>query len=252
MNADKTDSATPVALVTGGARGIGAHISRALARSGYHVAIGYSSRPQPAQAFADSLKEEGGFASIHQGNIGEPGDCERVVHEVMSSHGRIDVLVNNAGITVDKTVRRMSTEDWRAVVRVNLSGAFHMSKAVLDQMVERGFGRIINISSLIGQTGGFGQANYAASKSGLFGFTKSLALEVALKGVTVNCVAPGAIETEMLEAIPGEALDRMLEKIPMRRFGTGQDIARAVMFLADPEASYITGQVISVNGGWEM
>ena len=241
-----------VALVTGGARGIGAAISEGLARAGYHVAIGYSSRRDTAEKLADSLRVHGRSISIHQGNVGVPADCQRVVSEVIEVHKSIDVLVNNAGITVDKTVRRMSIEDWHAVLRVNLSGNFYMIKVVLEQMIERGFGRIINISSLIGQIGAVGQANYAASKSGLFGFSKSLALEVALKGVTVNCVAPGAIDTEMLAAVPKLALEKMIEKIPVKRLGTGHDIARAVLFLAAEDAGYITGQVISVNGGWDM
>lgn len=248
----KSLPARRVALVTGGARGIGGAISEGLARAGYHVAIGYSARRETAETLAESLRAEGLSISIHQGNVGDPVDCKRVVNEVIEAQKSIDVLVNNAGITVDKTVRRMSIEDWHAVLRVNLSGNFYMTKMVLDQMVERGFGRIINISSLIGQTGAAGQANYAASKSGLFGFSKSLALEVALKGVTVNCVAPGAIDTEMLAAVPKPVLEKMLEKIPVKRLGTGKDIARAVLFLADDDAGYITGQVISVNGGWEM
>jgi NAD(P)-dependent dehydrogenase (short-subunit alcohol dehydrogenase family) len=216
------------------------------------VAIGYSARRETAATLADSLCNDGGTVSIHQGNVGDPKDCRRVIDEVLAAEGRIDVLVNNAGVTVDKTVRKMSIDDWHAVLRVNLSGAFYMTKAVLDQMIEHNFGRIINISSLVGQTGAVGQANYAASKSGLFGFSRSLALEVALKGITVNCVAPGAIETEMLAAVPPNVLEKMVEKIPMRRLGSGEDIARAVSFLAADEAAYITGQIIAVNGGWEM
>ena len=252
MSMTNAHSPQRVALVTGGARGIGAAISEGLARAGYHVAIGYSSRRETAEKLAESLRADGRSISIHQGNVGDPADCKRVVSEVVEAHKSIDVLVNNAGITVDKTVRRMSIEDWHAVLRVNLSGNFYMTKMVLDQMIERGFGRIINISSLVGQTGAVGQANYAASKSGLFGFSKSLALEVALKGVTVNCVAPGAIDTEMLAAVPKPLLEKMIEKIPVRRLGSGKDIARTVLFLADDDAGYITGQVISVNGGWDM
>ena len=239
------------ALVTGGTRGIGAAISRALAGAGYNVAIGYSSRQAPAEALASELSAHAAV-SVHRGNVGDPQDCERVVDEVVARYGAVDILVNNAGITVDKTVRKMTNEDWHAVMRVNLSGNFYMTKTVLDGMVARQFGRIVNISSLIGQTGAVGQANYAASKSGMFGFTKSLALEVALKGITVNCVAPGAIDTEMLAGVPEPMLEKMLEKIPMRRLGKPEDIARAVMFLVDDAADYITGQVISVNGGWEM
>jgi acetoacetyl-CoA reductase len=241
-----------VAIVTGGARGIGAAITTALARSGVHVAAGYSRNAQAAEELAGKLGAEGASVSVHQGNVGEPADCNRVVDEVMKLRGRVDYLVNNAGITVDKTMRKMTIEDWHAVLRINLSGAFSMSKAVLEHMIDRGFGRIVNISSLIGQTGGIGQANYAASKSGLFGMTQSLAREVARKGITANCVAPGFIETEMVAAVPEEVLAKLLEGVPVGRLGQASEIARAVQFLVDDDAGYITGSVISVNGGLDM
>ncbi|MCW2721027.1 beta-ketoacyl-ACP reductase [Pseudonocardia sp.] len=241
-----------VALVTGGARGIGAAITTALARSGAHVAAGYSSNAKAAGELAGKLSAEGASVSVHQGNVGEPADCERVVSEVLDQRGRIDYLVNNAGITVDKTVRKMSVEDWHAVLRINLSGAFYMTKAVLDHMTGNSFGRIVNISSVIGQTGSVGQANYASSKAGLIGFSKSLAQEVARKGVTVNCVAPGYIETEMVAAMPPEVLEKLLTGVPVGRLGQASEIARAVQFLVDDEAGYITGSVISVNGGLDM
>jgi acetoacetyl-CoA reductase len=241
-----------VAIVTGGARGIGAAITTALARSGVHVAAGYSSNAQAADELAGKLQAEGASVSVHQGNVGEPADCNRVVDEVMTLRGRVDYLINNAGITVDKTMRKMTVEDWHAVLRINLSGAFYMSKAVLEHMLERGFGRIVNISSLIGQTGGIGQANYAASKSGLFGLSQSLAREVARKGITVNCVAPGFIDTEMVAAVPEEVLAKLLKGVPVGRLGQASEIARAVRFLVDDDAGYITGSVISVNGGLDM
>jgi acetoacetyl-CoA reductase len=241
-----------VAIVTGGARGIGAAITTALARSGVHVAAGYSRNAQAAEELAGKLGAEGASVSVHQGNVGEPADCNRVVNEVIEARGRVDYLVNNAGITVDKTMRKMTIDDWHAVLRINLSGAFYMTKAVLDHMLERKFGRIVNISSLIGQTGGIGQANYAASKSGLFGLTQSLAREVARKGITVNCVAPGFIETEMVAAVPEEVLAKLLEGVPVGRLGQASEIARAVQFLVDDDAGYITGSVISVNGGLDM
>jgi acetoacetyl-CoA reductase len=241
-----------VAIVTGGARGIGAAITTALARSGVHVAAGYSRNAQAAEELAGKLGAEGASVSVHQGNVGEPADCNRVVDEVMKLRGRVDYLVNNAGITVDKTMRKMTIEDWHAVLRINLSGAFSMSKAVLEHMIDRGFGRIVNISSLIGQTGGIGQANYAASKSGLFGMTQSLAREVARKGITANCVAPGFIETEMVAAVPEQVLAKLLEGVPVGRLGQASEIARAVQFLVDDDAGYITGSVISVNGGLDM
>jgi acetoacetyl-CoA reductase len=176
-----------VALVTGGARGIGLAISGRLADRGVKVAVGYSHGADTAKAFAAA--HEG--ATIHQGNIGVAADCQRVIEEVLEQQGRLDILVNNAGITIDRTVRKMSVEDWDRVIGVNLSGAFYLSRAVLQHMLDRGYGRIINISSVIGEKGNIGQANYAAAKSGLFGLTNSLALETARKGITVNSVAPG-------------------------------------------------------------
>ncbi len=241
-----------VAIVTGGARGIGAAITTALAENGAHVAAGYSRNREVAERVCKELTDRGLSVTIHQGNVGEPEDCKRVVQEVLDATGRVDFLINNAGVTVDKTVRKMTVEDWHAVLRINLSGAFYMVKAVLDHMLERGSGRIVNISSVIGETGSIGQANYAASKSGLFGLTKSLALETARKGITVNCVAPGFIDTEMVAAVPKEALDLVIEKIPMRRLGQASEIARMVRFLCEDESSYITGAVFAVNGGLEM
>jgi acetoacetyl-CoA reductase len=241
-----------VAVVTGGARGIGAAITEALARDGVHVGAGYSNNRAPAEELQEKLTGEGLSVSIHQGNVGEPADCQRVVDEVLAAHGRIDYLVNNAGITVDKTVRKLTVEDWHAVLRTNLSGAFYMTKAVLEHMLQRGSGRIVNISSVIGKTGNIGQANYSASKAGLFGFSKSLALETARKGITVNCVAPGFIETDMFAAIPKEVVDKILTTIPVGRLGQAHEIARAVQFLLDDNAGYITGSIISVNGGLDM
>jgi acetoacetyl-CoA reductase len=241
-----------VVIVTGGARGIGAAISETLARDGVHVAMGYSANRAAADDLAGKLAAEGLSVSVHQGNVGEPDDCRRVADEVLAAQGRIDYLVNNAGVTVDKTVRRMTVDDWHAVLRINLSGAFYMTKAVLDHMLGNGFGRIVNISSMVGQTGNIGQANYAASKAGLFGFTKSLALEVARKGITVNCVAPGYTDTEMVAAVPKDVLDKVVATIPVGRLGHAREIARAVRFLTDDDAGYITGSVISVNGGLEM
>ena len=241
-----------VAVVTGGARGIGWAITRALAGAGAHVAAGYNHDRAAAEKLQEEVTESGGSMSIHEGNVGNPDDCRRVIDDVLAAQGRIDFLVNNAGVTVDKTVRRMSIDDWHAVLRVNLSGPFYMTKAVLEHMIERGSGRIINISSVIGQTGSIGQANYAASKSGLFGFSQSLALEMARKGITVNCVAPGFIETEMVAAVPKDALEKIVNTIPIGRLGQGAEVARVVKFLLEDESSYITGAVYTVNGGLEM
>jgi acetoacetyl-CoA reductase len=241
-----------VALVTGGTRGIGAAITTMLAKNGARVAAGYSKGRDTAEALQQRLDSSGERISIHQGRVDQPEDCERVVAEVQAKFGRIDFLVNNAGITVDKTVRKMSFDDWRNVLDVNLFGSFAMTKAVLEHMIERGSGRIVNISSVIGQTGNVGQANYAASKAGLFGFTKSLALEMARRGITANVVAPGFIETEMVGQMPQAVLDTVVEKIPQRRLGKPEEVARVVQFLLEDESSYITGAVYNVNGGLEM
>ncbi len=242
------DMTGQVALVTGGIRGIGRSISERLASRGVEVAAGYSRGTEAAEKF---VADHPG-ASVHQGNIGSAEDCERVIQEVLDRHGRLDILVNNAGITLDKTVRRMTVEDWDHVIQVNLSGAFYLSRAILQHMLDRGSGRIINISSVIGEAGNIGQANYAASKSGLFGLTMSLAQETARKGITVNSVAPGYVSTEMVRAVPEEALNKVIAKIPVGRLGEPDEIARVVEFLADPDSSFITGQIYSANGGQYM
>ena len=239
-----------VALVTGGIRGIGLAICERLMNRGVRVAAGYSSHQDDAQQFADKYADHG--VTIHQGNIGSNEDCVRVIGEVLDQHGQLDILVNNAGITVDKTVRKMTPEEWDRVIHVNLSGAFYLSRAILAHMLERGYGRIINISSVIGSAGGFGQANYASAKSGLFGLTMSLALETASKGITVNSVTPGFITTDMTAAVPAAAMEKIVARIPVGRLGEPNEVARVVEFLADPESAYITGQVYPVNGGLYM
>jgi NAD(P)-dependent dehydrogenase (short-subunit alcohol dehydrogenase family) len=253
-----------VALVTGGSRGIGRAISLGFAMQGATVAAGYSRNAAAADAFRAELEEHGVGASVHQGNVGSAEDCRRVIREVIEQHGRIDILVNNAGITIDKTAVKLTDEDWYRVLAVNLSGAFFMSQAVLGHMVERGTGRIVNISSVIGSMGNIGQANYAASKSGLFGLTYTLAKEAAymLKragklggnkiGLTVNTVTPGFIATEMLETVPQKVLDGIIAQVPLGRLGEPGEVARVVRFLSSDNAGYITGQVWGVNGGLDM
>jgi len=253
-----------VAFVTGGTRGIGAAISRSFAEQGAVVAAGYSRDSGRAGELLDQLRGHGVDASVHQGNVGSAEDCRRTIGEVIEAHGKLDILVNNAGISIDKTVLKMTDEDWYKVIAVNLSGAFFMSQAVLPHMIERGSGRIVSISSIIGEIGNIGQANYAASKSGLLGLTKTLAREAAFQlkragkleddgiGITVNTVAPGFIATEMLEHVPEKVLEGIKEKIPMGRLGRPDEIARAVHFLAADKSSYITGQTLSVNGGLDM
>ncbi len=255
-----------VAFVTGGTRGIGAAIGRRLAAAGAAVAAGYWRDAESAEKLRADLAAgyPGQLITVHEGNIGQADDCRRVLSEVIDQHGRLDILVNNAGITIDKTVAKMSDEDWQRVIAVNLSGAFFMAQAALDHMLERGSGRIISVSSVIGETGNIGQANYAASKSGLFGLTKSLAKEAVFHlsrasrpvgdgvGLTVNAVTPGFIATDMLATIPDKALDRIRGQIPVGRLGAPEEIARVVAFLAADESAYITGQIWAVNGGLDM
>lgn len=237
-----------VALVTGGARGIGLGISQRLAACGATVAVGYSRNPMPAEKFTTDHPG----STIHQGNIGSEEDCQRVFDEVVAEHGRLDVLVNNAGINADKTLAKMENEAWDRVLQVNLHGTFYLSRLAFLHMRERGSGRIINISSVIGEKGNIGQANYSASKSGMFGLTMSMALEGAKKGVTVNSVAPGFVNTEMVAGMPEKALEAIIGQIPVGRLGEPDEVARMVSFLADPASAYITGQIFSVNGGLYM
>ena len=255
-----------VALVTGGTRGIGAAICHELAAAGAEIAAGYWRGHEAAEKFASSMAAEypGRQVTVHHGNIGEAGDCRRVLGEVIEQHGRLDILVNNAGITIDRTVAKMTDEDWQKVIAVNLSGAFFMAQAGLEHMLERGTGRIISVSSVIGETGSIGQVNYAASKSGLFGLTKSLAKEAVFQlnraqrppgdgiGLTVNAVTPGFIATDMLATIPDKMLDRIRGQIPVGRLGQPEEIARVVGFLAADKSAYITGQIWAVNGGLDM
>ena len=239
-----------VALVTGGIRGIGLAICERLINRGVTVAAGYSANTEAARQFRDKYADDG--VTVHQGNVGSSEDCVRVIGEVLDRHRQLDILVNNAGITVDKTVRKMTPEEWDHVIRVNLSGSFYLSRAVLQHMLDRGYGRIINISSVIGSAGGFGQANYAAAKSGMFGLTMSLALETASKNITVNTVTPGFISTEMTTAVPAAAMEKIIARVPVGRLGDPDEVARVVEFLSDPESAYITGQVYPVNGGLYM
>ena len=255
-----------VALVTGGTAGIGGAISTQLAESGATVGAGYWRHPERAARFQAGMAERhpGRAFTVHEGNIGSADDCRRVVAEVLERHGRLDILVNNAGITIDKTVAKMGDEDWQRVIAVNLSGAFFMAQAALDHMVKQGTGRIINVSSVIGETGQIGQANYAASKSGLFGLTKSLAKEAIFQvkraggtpgegvGLTVNAVTPGYVATDMVAAVPERALERIREQIPLGRLARPEEIARAVCFLAADDSAYITGQIWAINGGLDM
>ena len=252
-----------VALVTGGTRGIGAAICHNLAADGAVVAAGFASNRARAEELREEIEAAGGTLSLHQGNVGDFDECQRVVGDVIKEHGRLDILVNNAGVTVDKPVWKMSADDWHKVLRVNLSGSFYMSKPAIEHMIDRGSGRIIFISSVTGEIGNIGQANYTASKAGEFGLMKTLAREAALAlrmsnklekgiGVTVNCITPGLIDTDMVATIPPFMVAEILEKVPMHRMGQPDEIARVVTFLAQDASSYITGQIWGVNGGIDM
>ncbi len=241
------DLSDRVAIVTGASRGIGRAIAEQMARQGAMVIAG--ARGDHAQAVADEIQSAGGRAEAVALDVTDPAAAERAVASALERHSRIDILVNNAGITRDQLLLRMKRDDWDAVLATNLTAAFTLTQAVLKPMIRQRAGRVICISSVVGQSGNAGQANYAASKAGLIGFVKSLALEVASRGITANVVAPGLIETEMTHAITGEARDDWASKIPLRRLGIPADVAAAVCFLASDEASYITGQVLAVNGG---
>jgi acetoacetyl-CoA reductase len=242
-----------VGIVTGGARGIGGAISRLLAQDGATVAVlGLPADRERTEQLRVHLNGAASRLHFYEGNVAEFDQCKAAVTEILARHGRIDYLINNAGITRDHTVRKMSIEEWEAVLQVNLSGPFFMIKAVLDAMLAQEFGRIVNISSVVGESGNFGQANYAAAKAGLIGLTKTVALEVAKKHITVNAVAPGFIETEMTKAMPAEAIESAIAQTPKRRLGQPDEVARVVRFLVDDKSEYITGAVYNVNGGWYM
>ena len=236
---------TKVALVTGGTRGIGAAISVALKDAGYKVAANYAGNEERANAF----QAETGIA-VYKWDVSDFAACEAGIAKVEADLGPVDVLVNNAGITRDGMFHKMSLESWQAVINTNLNGLFNMTRPVWDGMRERGFGRVINISSVNGQKGQMGQANYSAAKSGDIGFTRALAQEGARKGITVNAICPGYIGTEMVRAIPEDVLNKaILPQIPVGRLGEPEEIARCVVFLAAEEASFITGSTLSANGG---
>jgi len=236
-----------VALVTGASRGIGRAVALTLAAKGANVVA--AARGDHAQATVDEIRSRGGCAEMATLDVTDTASIEAVVAAALARSGRVDILVNNAGITRDQLVLRMKRDDWDAVLATNLTAAFTCTQAVLKPMLRQRAGRIVNITSVVGQAGNAGQANYAASKAGVIGFTKSLALEVASRNITVNAVAPGLIETDMTRALSEGAQDGWQNRIPLKRLGTPEDVAAAVAFLASDEASYITGHVLAVNGG---
>jgi len=236
-----------VAFVTGGTRGIGRAICERLKADGLQVAAGYSGNEEAAAACARELG-----VMVVKGNVGSFEDCRAAVAAVEAELGPIDVLVNNAGITRDGVFHKMAPEQWSEVIRVNMDSLFNMTRQVIEGMRERGWGRIVNISSINGQKGQAGQTNYSAAKAGVIGFTKALALENAKKGVTVNCICPGYIDTEMVQAVPEKVLEAIVGQIPVGRLGRGEEIADMVSFLAGAHAGYVTGSTLSLNGGQLM
>ena len=236
-----------VAFVTGGTRGIGRAICERLKADGMKVAAGYSGTEEAAQACARELG-----VMVVKGNVGSFEDCDRAVRAVEAELGPVDVLVNNAGITRDGVFHKMSPAQWSDVIRVNMDSVFNMTRQVIEGMREREWGRIVNISSINGQKGQMGQTNYAAAKAGMIGFTKALALENARKGVTVNCICPGYIDTEMVQAVPENVLASIIAQIPVGRLGRGEEIADMVAFLAGEHAGFVTGSTLSLNGGQYM
>jgi acetoacetyl-CoA reductase len=236
-----------VAFVTGGTRGIGRAICERLKSDGMRVAAGYSGNEEAAQACARELG-----VMVVKGNVGSFEDCDRAVRAVEAELGPVDVLVNNAGITRDGVFHKMSPAQWSDVIRVNMDSVFNMTRQVIEGMREREWGRIVNISSINGQKGQMGQTNYAAAKAGMIGFTKALALENARKGVTVNCICPGYIDTEMVQAVPENVLASIIAQIPVGRLGRGEEIADMVAFLSGEHAGFVTGSTLSLNGGQYM
>lgn len=236
-----------VAIVTGGTRGIGEAISLGLKGAGYTVAANYAGNDARAKAFSDRTGID-----VFKWDVADIDQCIKGVAAVVAKLGPVDVVVNNAGITRDATLKKQSRQQWDEVLDTNLGGCFNMCKAVWDSMLERGFGRIVNIGSINGQAGQYGQVNYAAAKSGIHGFTKALAQEGAPKGITVNAIAPGYIDTDMVAAVPPNVLEKIVAKIPVGRLGRAEEIARGVLFLVADDAGFVTGSTMSINGGQHM
>ena len=242
-----------IAVVTGGMGGLGETISIKMASAGYRVVVTYSPSNTKYKSWLEEQKGRGFSFNAFPVDVVDYDDCQRICSRIQSEVGAIDILVNNAGITRDMTFKKMSKGDWDAVMRTNLDSCFNMTKQVMDGMVDRSWGRVINVSSVNGQKGAFGQTNYSAAKAGIHGFTKALALEVARKGVTVNTISPGYIGTKMVTAIPKEILDsKILPQIPIGRLGKPDEVAGLIIYLCSEEAAFVTGANISINGGQHM
>lgn len=241
-----------VAVVTGAGRGIGRAIALELARAGAQVVVNYAGHSDQAQKTVEMIEDLGGQAIAVQADVSQASDVDRLVKTTVETYGKVDILVNNAGITRDNLLLRMKEADWDAVLNTNLKGVFLSSKAVSKSMMKQRSGVIVNISSVVGVSGNAGQANYAAAKAGIIGFSKSMAKELASRGIRVNVVAPGYISTDMTESLPEEVREQIQNGIPMGRIGTPEEVAQTVLFLASPAASYITGQILAVDGGMLM
>jgi NAD(P)-dependent dehydrogenase (short-subunit alcohol dehydrogenase family) len=240
-----------VSVVTGSSRGIGRAIAKALAAEGATVAVHYCRGEKEAAEVAAELQKLGGKTALFQADLARPEDCHRLLDAVAKQLGLVEILVNNAGINRDRSLRKMGAADWDEVMQTNLDSVFHCTKAALEPMIGRGWGRIINIASIIGQTGAFGQANYAAAKAGVIAFTKSVAHELAKYGITVNAICPGFVDTDMMASMPAAARDAVKTRIPLGRFGDADEVARLVRFLCT-EGDWITGAQLNINGGQFM
>jgi 3-oxoacyl-[acyl-carrier protein] reductase len=238
-------------VVTGASRGIGRAIAEEFGDYGANVVVNYRSSEGEAHEVAEAIEDSGGAALPVQADVADEAEIEAMAETTREAFGPADILVNNAGVTVDKKFENMSREDWKRVVEVNLGGVFNATNAYFDDIKSAEDGRLINISSVVGQQGNYGQANYATTKSGLFGFTRTLALELASTGSTANCVAPGFVKTDMLETVPERVQEKILQRIPLDRFATPEDVAGIVRFVASEDAGYMTGQILAVNGGME-
>jgi acetoacetyl-CoA reductase len=246
-------AAKKLAVVTGGMGGLGESITTKMADAGYRVVVTYSPSNTKYKAWLEEMKSRGYSFSAYPVDVADFDDCARACTRITGEAGPIDILVNNAGITRDKTFKRMEKGDWDAVMRTNLDSCFNMTKQVMDGMIDRSWGRVINVSSVNGQKGAFGQTNYSAAKAGIHGFTKALALEVAKKGVTINTISPGYIGTKMVTAIPKEILDtKIVPQIPVGRLGKPDEVAGLIIYLCSDEAAFVTGANISINGGQHM
>ena len=248
----KNEFENSIVVVTGGSRGIGKTICKEFAYRGANIIYSYIKNHKEAKKPYEELKSFGITVKKVCNDVSKHDEVQKFFSEIIDTYDHIDILVNNAGINVDKTLKKMSIKDWEDVINTNLTGCFNCSKAVLENMIKNNYGRIINISSVIALKGNFGQSNYSASKAGIIGFTKSMALETAKYDITVNAICPGFVETDMIKTIPKDILENIIKNIPKKRIGSTIDIANGVLFLASPNSSYITGQILNINGGYYL